>query len=87
LLVEDERALLQATIFHSGYEKYGDLLHHRGAFLLDGRVEQDMRRGYSFLVERIRDLREVLAGVSTPRVTASSPDALLRAARGGRRVG
>jgi hypothetical protein len=52
----------------------GDLLHHRGAFLLEGRVEQAPDKRFSFLVERIEDLREVLtrAGVtSPPRATAA----------------
>jgi len=34
LLIEDEQGLLQATIFRNVYESYGDLLHHKGAFLL-----------------------------------------------------
>lgn len=66
LLVEDEFGLLQATIFRTVYERYGDLLHHHGAFLLEGRVEQDRRRGFSFLVERIGDLRGALLGAKVP---------------------
>lgn len=61
-----EFGLLQATIFRSVYERYGDLLHHKGAFLLEGRVEQDRRRGFSFLVERVADLREALLGAKVP---------------------
>jgi len=56
LLIEDESGLLQATIFRPVYERYGDLLHHRGAFLLEGRVEQALDKGFSFLVRRIEDL-------------------------------
>ena len=85
LLIEDEHGLLQATLFRSAYERHGHLLHHRGAFLLDGRVEQDRRRGFSFLVERVRDLGEVLARVPSPRAVAGSSGALLRAGRRGRR--
>ena len=84
LLVEDERGLLQATIFRPVYERYGDLLHHRGAFLLEGRVEQDRRRGFSFLVERIKDLREALSGVPSPKAVPT-PGAFLRAGRRGRK--
>ncbi len=89
LLVEDEWGLLQATIFERVYERYGDLLHHRGAFLLEGRVEQDRRKGFSFLVERVGDLREALAGsvgsgMPTPRAV-SAPGSFLRAGRRGRR--
>lgn len=72
LLVEDERGLLQATIFRGAYERYGDLLHHRGALLLEGRVEQDRRRGFSFLVERVADLAEVLAGTRAQFSKAAS---------------
>jgi error-prone DNA polymerase len=61
LLIEDEAGLLQATIFEGVYERYGHVLHQKGAFLLEGKVEQDTRRGFSFLVERIYDLQEVLA--------------------------
>jgi error-prone DNA polymerase len=67
--VEAEFGILQATIFRPVYERYGDLLHYKGAFLLGGTVEQDRRKRFSFLVERIRDLREVLKGtrVSSPK--------------------
>ena len=85
LLVEDEGGLLQATVFERVYDRYGDLLHHRGAFLLDGRVEQDRRRGFSFLIERAYDLREALVasdGIPTPRAV---PGSFLRAGRRGRR--
>lgn len=61
LLVEDEWELLQATIFQSIYHPYKDL-HHHGAFLLEGVVEQDKRRVFSFPVECIEELREILVG-------------------------
>jgi error-prone DNA polymerase len=84
LLVEDERGLLQATIFRPIYKRYGDLLHHRGAFLLEGRVEQDRRRGSSFLVERIKDLREELGVMPSPKAVPA-PGTFLRAGRRGRK--
>jgi DNA polymerase III alpha subunit len=88
LLIEDERGLLQATIFERVYARCDHLLHREGAFLVEGMVEQDNRRGFSFLVHRIESLREALAGskMSTPRVTPS-PGTFLRAGRRGRRVG
>jgi error-prone DNA polymerase len=88
LLIEDEVGLLQATLFEGAYKRHGHVLHRSGAFLLEGRVEQDRRRGFSFLVERVLDLWEVLEGarVSEPRVTPSS-GAFVRARRPGRRVG
>ena len=61
LLIEDEAGLLQATIFEGVYKRCGHVLHQKGAFLLEGKVEQERRRGFSFLVERISDLQEVLA--------------------------
>lgn len=86
--MEDEWGLLQATIFRGVYERYGDLLHHRGTFLLEGRVENTPEKGFSFLVERIRDLREVLSGARVPTPKAvSAPGAFLRAGRRGRRAG
>ena len=89
LLIEDERGLLQATVFEKVYDRYGDLLHHRGAFLVEGRVEQSRRRGFSFLVERVADLREALSGsagpgMPTPRAV-SAPGSFLRSGRRGRR--
>ena len=88
LVVEDEFGLLQATIFRSVYERFGDLLHHRGAFLLEGRVEQDRRKGFSFVVERIADLQEILAGTEVPAPGAvSGSGAFLKSRRGGRRAG
>jgi error-prone DNA polymerase len=88
LLIEDEVGLLQATLFEGAYKRHGHVLHRSGAFLLEGRVEQDRRRGFSFLVERVLDLWEVLEGVrvSEPRVTPFS-GAFVRARRPGRRVG
>jgi len=88
LLVEDEWGLLQATIFCQVYERCGELLHHEGAFLLEGVVEQDVDRGFTFLVRRIDSLREVLADarVPTPKA-ASSSGAFLRAGRRSRRAG
>jgi error-prone DNA polymerase len=85
LLIEDEAGLLQATVFEGVYKRCGHVLHQRGAFLLEGKVEQDHRRGFSFLVERISDLQEVLANeaearVPEPRAVASS-GAFVRAKR------
>ena len=68
LLIEDEAGLLQATIFEGVYRHYGHILHRRGAFLLEGRVEQDYRRGFSFLVERISGLHEALANEAETQV-------------------
>jgi DNA polymerase III alpha subunit len=88
LLIEDEQGLLQATIFRPVYVKYGDVLHHRGAFLLEGRVEQDRSRGFSFLVERIGDLREALAEIRMPVArAASASETFPRAKRRSRRAG
>jgi error-prone DNA polymerase len=86
LLVEDEAGLLQATIFEGVYSRYGHILHQRGAFLLEGKVEQDLRRGFSFLVERIGDLEEVLARVPTPKAAQAS-GAFLGAKRRATRAG
>jgi error-prone DNA polymerase len=86
LVVEDEWGLLQATIFRPVYERYGDLLHHEGAFLVEGRVEQTIERGFSFLVHHIESLRDVLSETRVPRV-ASSPGAFLRAGRRSRKAG
>lgn len=85
LLVEDEFGLLQATIFERIYERYGWLLHHRGAFPLEGTVEQSTAKGFSFVVRRVGDLRDALAAErpSSPR-TSSSSGAFPRA---GRRAG
>jgi DNA polymerase III alpha subunit len=88
LLIEDEAGLLQATVFEGAYRRYGHVLHHSGAFLLEGRVEQDRRRGFSFLVERVLDLREALAGVGEPEPrSVSSSGAFVRARRPGKRAG
>jgi error-prone DNA polymerase len=88
LLIEDEQGLLQATIFRGVYERYGDLLHHRGAFLLEGRVENTPGKGFSFLVEGVKDLREVLVGARVPAPKAvSASGAFLRAGRRGRTAG
>jgi error-prone DNA polymerase len=91
LLIEDEAGLLQATIFEGVYKRCGHVLHQRGAFLLDGKVEQNYRRGFSFLVERVQDLSGAIeaaaeAQVPEPRAVPSS-GAFLQAKRQSRRVG
>ena len=88
MLVEDEQGLLQATIFRNIYRRCGHILHRRGAFLLEGRVENTPQKGFSFLVEDVRDLREVLVGARVPAPKAvSGSGALLRGGRRGRRAG
>lgn len=88
LLIEDERGLLQCTIFSKTYERYGHVLHRSGAFLVEGRVEVNRRTGHSFLVERIEDLSAVISGgagrVPEPRAVPSS-GAFVRAGRSSRR--
>jgi error-prone DNA polymerase len=89
LLIEDEAGLFQATIFEGVYQRDGHVLHQKGAFLLDGKVEQDKKRGFSFLVEQVRDLSgalETAGRVPEPRA-ASYSGAFLRAKRRGRRAG
>jgi len=61
LLTEDASGLLQSTIFERCYRRFGHVLYGADAYLLDGRVEQNQRRGSSFLVDRIRPLGEVVA--------------------------
>jgi error-prone DNA polymerase len=66
LVIEDEWGLLQATIFRSVYHRYGHLLNQKGAFLLEGRVENTPEKGFSFLTERVHDLQEALVQASVP---------------------
>jgi DNA polymerase III alpha subunit len=61
LLTEDASGLLQSTIFERPFRRYGHILYQTSAYLLDGRVEQDERRGFSFVVHRIRSLDRALA--------------------------
>lgn len=63
LLTEDESGLLQSTVFEGCYRRSGHVLYETDAYLLDGRVEQDERRGFSFLVGRISPLGEAVAKV------------------------
>jgi len=86
LLIEDESGLLQCTIFEAVYQRYGHILHRSGAFLLEGRVEVDRKRGHSYLVEHIDDLAGALCGERVPEPQASSSSgAFLRARRGSAR--
>ena len=62
LMIEDEAGLLQTTIFRPVYERFGHIIHQKRAYLLEGRVEQDGRRGFSFMVEKVEDLGTLLAG-------------------------
>jgi error-prone DNA polymerase len=92
LLVEDESGVLQATIFEDVYKKYGHVLHESGAYLLDGVVEHDPRRGSSYLVSTIRSLGDVLDSrratvPGTPEAAPAGSGAFVRAKRRGRRAG
>ncbi len=69
LLTEDESGLLQSTIFERCYRRHGHVLYRTGAYLLEGRVEQGERRGFSFLVEWIAPLGEAVG-----RIQAESRD-------------
>ena len=71
LQIEDEHGLLQATIFNDVYQRWGAVIHQTGAYLLEGRVEQDRRRGFSFLVERIQSLGDLLAAKEVPLAKAA----------------
>ena len=96
LMIEDEAGLLQTTIFRPTYERFGHILHQASSYLLEGRVEQDERRGFSFLVQRISDLgaeiedalsgREVSEVSEVPAATAvPASGAFVKAGRGPRR--
>ena len=61
LLTEDPSGLLQSTVFERCYRRFGHVLYGSSAYLLEGRVEQDPRRGFSFVVGRIEDLGAALA--------------------------
>lgn len=62
LLIEGDTGLLQASIFEDLFRDSGHSLYRAAAFLLEGTVEQDKKRGFSFLVERIDDLGGELSG-------------------------
>ena len=88
LMIEDESGLLQTTIFRPTYECFGHILHQCSAYLLEGRVEQDDRRGFSFLVERVSDLGAALSARYVPSAAAvSASGAFVRAGRSGRKAG
>lgn len=88
LMIEDEQGLLQTTIFRPTYERNGHILHQKSAYLLEGRVEQDDRRGFSFLVQRIEDLGPLLLGQEIPAASAvPASGAFIRAGRRSRRAG
>jgi error-prone DNA polymerase len=89
LMIEDEYGLLQTTIFRSVYERYGHVLHQKSTYLLEGRVEENPRRGFSFVVEKVQDLGAVLdAGGGVPAAPAVPVSgAFVRAGRRPRRAG
>ena len=87
-MIEDEYGLLQTTIFRSVYERYGHVLHQKSAYLLEGRAEQNLRRGFSFGVEKVQDLGAVLDAGGVPAAPAVPVSgALVRAGRRSRRAG
>ena len=60
LLTEDASGLLQSTIFEAVFRRSGHVLYETDAYLLEGRVEHDPRRGFCFVVQRIGALHEAL---------------------------
>lgn len=92
LLIEDETGLLQATIFSDTYRRCGHRLYRAGSFLLEGVVEQDERRGSSFVVDRIEDLGGLLADLDRPAPVRPGAGVMLRSSgaytgKGRRRAG
>ena len=57
---DDERGANAANVGERLYRESGHTLYQSSAYLLDGRVEQDPRRGFSFVVDRIEDLNGAL---------------------------
>lgn len=89
LLLEDESGLLQATIFSDVHSVYGHHLYRAGSFLLEGLVEQDEKRGFSFVVQSIDDLGPYLSTPVGTEPGVSGAGAMLRAPKPstGRTVG
>lgn len=88
LMIEDEAGLLQTTIFRPVYERYGHVLHQKSSYLLEGWVEQDDWRGFSFLVERISGLEAALSGRDVPSAGAvPASGAFVKARQRGKRAG
>jgi error-prone DNA polymerase len=79
LLLEDETGLLQATIFSDVHQRYGHHLYRSASFLLEGVVEQDDERGFSFVVDKIEDLGALLPQALEKNGSVSGSGAMLRA--------
>ncbi len=79
LLTEDESGLLQSTIFERLFRRSGHILYQTSAYLLDGRVEQDPRRGFSFVVQRMEDLNTALERAQEQTGIPSRPKKTRRA--------
>jgi error-prone DNA polymerase len=61
LEVEDASGLLQVTFFSNVYERCGHVLYEDTAYLIEGRVERDPRRGFAFVATRISALGSALS--------------------------
>lgn len=81
LLVEDQSGLLQATIFDEVYRSQGHHLYRAGSFLLEGVVEQDEKRGFSFVVDSIDDLSRHLPAELARARNETGSGAMLRAGK------
>ncbi len=81
LLTEDASGLLQSTIFERCYRRFGHMLYETDAYLLEGMVQQDEGRGFSFMVDRISSLGDAITRVSEETSAAT------RAAERRRRAG
>ena len=71
--------LLQSTVFERLFRESGHILYETSAYLLDGRVEQDPRRGFSFVVQRIDDLNTALERAQEQTGIPSRPKKTRRA--------
>ncbi|MHB9149695.1 MAG: DNA polymerase III subunit alpha [Thermoleophilia bacterium] len=74
LTLEDAYGLFECVVFESKLARYAPVVARATYFLIRGRLQNNRKRGLAIVVEEIRDLEEVLAGLEGRGAAASAQE-------------
>ena len=80
LTLEDAYGLFECVVFESKLARYAPVVARATYFLIRGRLQNNRKRGLAIVVEEIRDLEDVLAGMERRGAEAAARRAAAAAA-------